>query len=116
MANRRVVNSSMLTGTRFAARHWKAAVCLLILLIMVGLLVSCGGSGGSKTSLPVPSILNINSSTTPSSPVGLPIEINGNGFQSAPGKVVFTQNSITTTVVPSSSGWNDTGLVVTVPS
>ena len=116
MANRRVVNSSMLTGTRFAARHWKAAVCLLILLIMVGLLVSCGGSGGSKTSLPVPSILNINSSTTPSSPVGLPIEINGNGFQSAPGKVVFTQNSITTTVVPSSSGWNETGLVVTVPS
>jgi hypothetical protein len=61
-------------------------------------------------------IQNLNSSTTPSGSVGLPIEINGTGFQSAPGKVVFTQGSISATVVPNAGGWSDTGIVAVVPS
>jgi hypothetical protein len=116
MASRIFVDLSLLgeTETGYIRRSVSKRVLFpLILLVAAGLLASCGGS---KDPAPVPSILNINSSTTPSSPVGLPIEINGSGFQSAPGKVVFTQNSITATVVPSSSGWTDTGLVVTVPS
>jgi hypothetical protein len=48
--------------------------------------------------------------------VNLPIEINGSGFQSAPGKVVFTQGSITATVVPNTLGWSDTGIVAIVPA
>jgi N-acetylneuraminic acid mutarotase len=99
----------------FAGRGRKVTLFSLILLVGAGFLTACSG-GGSKTPPPVPAIQNVNSSTTPSSPVGLPIEINGSGFQSAPGKVVFTQNSITATVVPSSSGWTDTGLVVSVPT
>ena len=84
-------------------------------VIMAGtFLVGCGG-GGSSTSL-VPSILNINSSTSPSSPVGLPIEINGSAFLSAPGKVVITQGSIAATVIPSAGGWSDTGIVAVVPA
>ncbi len=83
-------------------------------------LAGCGGNGGGGTTTrdAVPSILNINSSTDPSSPVSLPIEINGSGFLSAPGKVVFTQaaTGITVSVVPNASGWSDTGIVVTVPS
>jgi len=118
MAGRRMFDSSKLAEpeTGFNGRdRSRGVVFLLVLLVVAGFLVSCGGSGGSKTT-PVPSIQNINSSTTPSSPLGLPIEINGSGFQSAPGKVVFTQNSTTATVVPNSSGWTDTGIVVTVPS
>jgi N-acetylneuraminic acid mutarotase len=93
---------------------WTTAIRSVIVLAAAAFLSSCSGGGGTKE--PVPSILNINSSTTPSSPVGLPIEINGSGFQTAPGKVVFTQGSVTATVVPSSSGWSDTGIVATVPS
>ncbi len=91
----------------------------LTVLAAATLFVACGGSSGSGNVAPppVPAILNINNSTDPSSPVGLPIEINGTGFQSAPGKVVFTQSSsgISVTVVPDASGWNDSGTVVTVP-
>src|SRR5713101_3659536 len=94
---------------------WAMAVGAVIILTAAAFFVGCSGSGGGATNPAVPSILNINSSTTPASPVSLPIEINGSGFQSAPGKVVFTQNSITATVVPSSSAWTDTGMVVTVP-
>ncbi|MDE3137015.1 MAG: hypothetical protein KGL59_10610 [Acidobacteriota bacterium] len=61
-------------------------------------------------------IQNINSSTLPSSPVGLPIEINGTGFQGSPGTVIFTQGSITATVTPSAGGWSDTGIVAVVPA
>jgi len=64
----------------------------------------------------VPHIQNINSSTTPTSPVGLPIEINGSGFQSAPGQVVFTQGNITAMGTLNASGWSDTGIVVVVPA
>jgi hypothetical protein len=116
MAGRVLVDFSPLLETESGhTRRDKSKGVLfpLILLVAAGFLVSCGGRGSKA---PVPAILNINTSTTPSSPLSLPIEINGSGFQSAPGKVVFTQNSLTATVVPSSSGWTDTGLVVTVPS
>src|SRR5215469_16083357 len=87
------------------------------ILVLAGTFITgCGGGGRSTVPPPVPSILNINSSTTPSSPVNLPIEINGSGFQSAPGKVVFTQGSITATVVPNASAWSDTGTVAVVPA
>ncbi len=95
-------------------RRLGAWVALILGLVAVSS-TGCGG-GTSTPPPPVPSILNINSSTTPTSPVNLPIEINGSGFQAAPGKVVFTQGSITATVVPSTSGWSDTGLVALVPA
>jgi hypothetical protein len=82
-------------------------------LVVSTLLGGCGGTGGHAT---VPVIQNINSSTTPSSPVDLPIEINGTGFQRFPGKVVFTQGSLSVTVVPSTGGWSDTGIVAVVPA
>jgi hypothetical protein len=75
------------------------------------------GGCGSGTPPPVPQIQNINSSTTPTSPVGLPIEINGSGFQAAPGKVKFKQGSTSVDApTPSSSAWSDTGIVATVPT
>ncbi len=82
--------------------------------VMAVVLSSCGGGSGTKP--PVPSIQNINSSTTPASPVGLPIEINGSGFQSAPGKVTFTQGSTSVDVTPAASAWSDTGAVAVVPA
>lgn len=115
MSFRMQIDFSKLAEVTFAGRGREVTLFSLILLVGAGFLTACSG-GGSKTPPPVPAIQNVNSSTTPSSPVGLPIEINGSGFQSAPGKVVFTQNSITATVVPSSSGWTDTGLVVMVPT
>src|SRR5215469_5161532 len=109
MAARKSVDFSTLTKVNFIRGDRNAIVCLVGVLLIAAFLASCGGSGGSKTSPPppVPAIQNINSSTTPSSPVGLPIELNGSGFQSAPGQVVFTQGSITATVTPSASGWTD---------
>jgi len=92
-------------------RRWKVNFVATWAFIGTGLLIGCGG--GTKE--PVPQIQNINSSTTPTSPVNLPIEINGTGFQSAPGKVVFTQGNISATVVPDSGGWSDTGIVAVVP-
>jgi hypothetical protein len=83
------------------------------------LLISCGGSNSANVAPPpIPVIQNVNSSTDPSSPVGLPIEINGTGFQGSPGQVVFTQSSsgITATVTPNAGGWADTGIAVTVPA
>ena len=79
----------------------------------------CGGGGNSNTNTtkpPAPSIQNINSSTTPTSPVSLAIEINGSGFQAAPGKVTFTQGNISVDVTPAASAWSDTGVVATVPT
>lgn len=87
------------------------AVGAMMLALVETFLCGCGGG-----SAPPPAIQNINSSTTPTSPVNLPIEINGSGFQAKPGKVVFTQGSIKATVVPNSSGWTDTGIVVVVPA
>lgn len=82
------------------------------------LLAGCGGGGSSNTTPPppVPHIQNINSSTTATSPVSLPIEINGSGFQGAPGKVTFTQGSLSVDVTPAATAWSDTGLVATVPA
>src|SRR5713101_944373 len=96
-------------------RHRDLAITLggFLALAVSALLGGCGGHGGDA---PVPVIQNINSSTTPSSPVDLPIEINGTGFQGAPGKVVFTQGSVSATVVPSTGGWSDTGIVAVVPA
>ncbi len=101
--------------------RWMSAVGTAIIVAVGAFALGCGSGGGSagsggSSAPPVPSILNINSSTNPSSPVGLPIEINGSGFQGAPGKVVFTQGSIVATVVPNASGWSDTGIVVVVPA
>ena len=102
---------SWLQGSR---RKWQRAASMLGVVAALAFLVGCG----SSTKLPVPSVLNVNNSTNPSSPVGLPIEINGSGFLSSPGQVVFTQSStgMKATVVPNASGWSDTGIVVTVPA
>src|SRR5215469_4179738 len=101
----------MTRRTKMAVRGW------LMLLAMGAFLSGCSGNGKSTTtSTPAPQIQNINSSTTPTSPVSLPIEINGSGFQAAPGKVVFTQGSISANVAPSGGGWSDTGIVAVVPT
>ena len=93
----------------------RGTASLAYLLGAVMFLAGCGGGSGSSKP-PVPVIQNLNSSTSPSSPVSLPIEIDGTGFQGAPGTVIFTQGSITATVTPNSSGWSDTGIVVDVPT
>ena len=81
-------------------------------------LTSCGGSNANVPPPPVPVIQNVNSTTDPATPVGLPIEINGSGFQGSPGSVVFTQASsgITATVTPNAGGWSSTGIAVNVPT
>lgn len=102
--------------------HKRAVVLGLILFLGPAFYIACGGSsgGGGGTPSPpaAPSILNINGATDPSSPVNLAIEINGSGFGSSPGKVVFDQSSstITATVTPASSDWTSTQVQVTVPS
>jgi hypothetical protein len=92
-----------------------ATIVVGLLATVSTLIAGCGGASNSNNQA-VPSIQNLNSSTTPSGPIALPIEINGSGFQSAPGKVVFTQGNISATVVPSTGGWSDTGIVAIVPS
>lgn len=93
---------------------------LVALAAGLALISGCGGGGGGSSNStpppPTPQIQNINSSTTPTSPVSLPIEINGSGFQSAPGKVTFVQGSISVDVTPTTSVWSDTGVVATVPT
>jgi len=87
----------------------------VVLMVTMGTFLSgCGGTKSSGTG--VPAIQNINSSTTATSPVNLPIEINGSGFQAAPGKVVFTQGNISADVTPPTSAWSDTGIVAVVPA
>lgn len=97
-----------------------SAAGILALLAVSVLMISCGGSSSSnnKPAPPsAPSIQNINNSTDPSSPVNLPIEIHGSGFQGSPGKVVFTQASsgIAATVTPNAAGWTDSSVVANVP-
>lgn len=94
--------------------NWALGFSVFLLVGISSLLSSCGGTHGAPP--PVPVIQNVNSSTTPVSPVNLPIEINGSGFQAAPGKVVFTQGSISANVTPAASAWSDTGIVATVPA
>jgi len=97
--------------------HSRTLLSMSLLLVFVGG-IFCEGCGGPKSSnqSSVPTIQNINSSTTPTSPVNLPIEINGSGFQAAPGKVVFTQGSISVNVTPATSAWSDTGIIAVVPA
>ncbi len=96
--------------------RWMIAAWAVVMMTVAAFLVGCGGGRGGFSTAPVPSISNINSSTGPSSPVGLPIEINGTGFQSAPGQVRFTQGNVVATAVPNAAGWSDTGIVVVVPA
>ena len=101
-------------------QHWLITLGLFVLAAGVTFTSGCGGSGGGGTTttppVPTPQIQNVNSSTTPTSPVSLPIEINGSSFQAAPGKVTFTQGSISVDVLPATSAWSDTGIVAVVPS
>ena len=82
--------------------------------------VGCGGGGSSTPPSPVPSISNINGSTSPSITINVPnvpnptIQINGSNFQNAPGQVVFTQGS--TVANGSASSWSNTNIAVAVPS
>jgi hypothetical protein len=94
----------------------RMAIPALFTAVLCGILAACGAASKSTAPPPVPVIQNINSSTLPSSPVGLPIEINGTGFQNTPGTVIFTQGSISATVTPSAGGWSDTGIVAVVPA
>jgi len=94
---------------------WMLAVGAVVMMAAEAFIAGCGG-GGTSTPPPVPQIQNINSSTTPTSPVNLPIEINGSGFQAAPGKVNFKQGSTSIDVVPAASAWSDTGAVAAVPA
>ncbi|HET8923038.1 MAG TPA: hypothetical protein VFN26_08605 [Candidatus Acidoferrum sp.] len=79
-------------------------------------LAASGFLGGCGSSYPPPSISNINNSTTPTSPTGLAIEINGNNFQRAPGKVIFTQGSMSAPGMVAAGGWSNTSIVAVVPS
>src|SRR5450755_3236777 len=95
-------------------------VSMLLLFATFGV-VGCAGNNyiyGTSTAplLLSPSIQNINSSTIPTSPVGFPIEINGSGFQATPGKVNFTQGTVSVDVVPETSSWSDAGVVAVVPN
>jgi hypothetical protein len=91
------------------------SVSLLLVLEAAIFCEGCGSKSSTQGSS-LPAVQNVNSSTTPTSPVNLPIEINGSGFQSAPGKVMFTQGSISVSVTPATSAWSDTGIVVVVPA
>lgn len=93
----------------------RSAVRAGFVLIFCGFLAGCGG-GSHSTPPPVPVIQNLNNSTLPSSAVSLPIEINGTGFQNAPGQVIFTQGGVSATVTPSAGGWSGTGIVAVVPA
>ncbi len=92
-------------------RSWGFST-LAVFIISIAL-ISFSGCGHSD---PPPSITNINNSTTPSSPVGLAIEVNGTNFLNSPGKVVFTQGNASATVTPNASGWSDNSIVVVVPA
>ena len=56
---------------------WLRTLGLIVPMGAFALLAGCGGGGGNSntTPPPVPHIQNINSSTTATSPVSLPIEI-----------------------------------------
>lgn len=97
---------------------WLSAIDLMVPVAACALLAGCGSGGGSTSPPPpaAPKIQNINSSTTATSPVSLPIEINGSGFQAAPGKVTFTQASLSVDVTPATAEWTDTGIVAMLPA
>jgi hypothetical protein len=83
-------------------------VCLFLLgYVFPG----CVGGGGITLA-----IFDINNSSTPASPTGLPIELNGIGFGAAPGSVSFMQGANVATVVPALAGWTTVSIVVVVPN
>ncbi len=101
--------------------NWLMAAGLIVPMAGLALLAGCGGSssssgGGGGTTGNQPQIQNINSSTTATSPVNLPVDISGSGFQSAPGKVTFTQGSLSVDVTPTASAWSSTGIQAVVPA
>jgi hypothetical protein len=103
--------------------EWMGALAALIMGIVTVSSIGCGGGSSSPPPPPpVPVISNINNSTSPSITINVPnvpnpsIQINGSNFQSAPGRVVFTQGSTVAAVVPSASNWSNTNIVVVVPS
>ncbi len=102
---------------------WMIAASAVVMMAAESSLVGCGGGGvGGNPPPPVPTISNINSSTSPSITINVPnvpnpsVQINGSNFQIAPGQVVFTQGSTVATVVPSPSNWSSSNIVVVVPS
>jgi hypothetical protein len=99
----------------------KTRVSTVAALLAAFILAGCGGSSSSNTNPPpppMPSISNLNSTTSPESPVNLAIEINGAHFLSTPGQVTFSQSAsgISATVTPASSAWSDTGVIAVVPT
>jgi hypothetical protein len=92
------------------------AIPLFSLLILSAVLAACAGTAKAPAPPPVPAIANLNNATTPSGQVGLPVELNGTGFQNAPGQVVFTQGSISTAVTPGAGAWSSTFISVVVPA
>jgi hypothetical protein len=91
-------------------------VFLASILIVSAFVAGCGAGAKAPSPPPVPAVGNLNNATTPSSQVGLPVEINGTGFQGAPGQVVFTQGSVSATVKPSASAWTNTFISAVVPA
>jgi hypothetical protein len=96
--------------------NWGAGISAFFIIVLASVLSNCGG-GGHGFPPPIPAVSNINFSTNASSAVNWSIEINGTGFQGAPGSVTFTQTSpsVTATVTPTPADWTTTGIVVTVP-
>jgi hypothetical protein len=92
------------------------AVSLVPILTLCVFLAGCNGGSKAPSAPPVPMVQNLNNATTPSSQVGLPIEINGSGFQSSPGKVLFTQGSVSVPATPSPGAWSSTLISVVVPA
>jgi len=93
---------------------WMLAAGVAVMTTVGAFIAGCGS--GVISTPPPPAISNINNSTTPTSPTGLAIAINGSNFQSAPGQVIFAQGSVTASVTPGAGGWSNTSIAVVVPS
>jgi hypothetical protein len=91
-------------------------VFLVPMLIVSAFLAGCGAGAQAPVTPPTPAVANLNNATAPSGQVGLPVEINGTGFQSAPGHVVFTQGSVSATATPSSGDWSNTFISAVIPA
>ena len=92
------------------------AVSLVPIFILCAFLAGCNGGSKTPPPPPVPMVQNLNNATTPTNEVGLPVEINGTGFQSAPGRVIFTQGNVSAMVTPNASAWSDTLIRAMVPA
>ena len=92
------------------------AVCLVSILSLCSFLAGCNGGTKAPGPPPVPAVENLNNATTPSSEVGLPVEINGTGFQSAPGQVICTQGSLSEAGKPGAGAGSGTLISAVVPA